>query len=122
MHLKLRAIDIWNCISCRWESTTSDDPFARTDRHVVRAKGDDSSAICRGYYQNTLVPGGTNVRNKCAAYFFEKLVLLDNFQVLVDKTLTSRYEWEEWNIFKKIPIGGVAFTEGKYVALFFHEF
>ena len=75
-------------------------------------KKSTNSAICRGYYQNTLVPGGTNARNKCAAYFFEKLVLLDTFQVLVDKTLTSRHEWMKWDIFKKLPVGVVAFTEG----------
>lgn len=79
---------------------------------MIRAKDDQGSAICRGYYQNTLVPGGTNARNQCAAYFFEKLVTLDDFQVLVDKALSSRYEWEKWDIFTKLPIGGVAFTEG----------
>jgi len=95
----------------RWQTTKSSDHFARTDQRVVRSNGKYSSAICRGYFQNTLVAGGTSARNQCAAYFSDKLVLLDNFQVLVDKTLTSRYEWQKWNIFTKLPIGGVAFTE-----------
>lgn len=84
----------------------------------MRTNGQDSSAICRGYHQNTLVPGGTNARNKCQAYFFDTLVFLDDFQVLVDKTLTSRYEWERWDIFTKLPIGGVAFTEGVAAATY----
>jgi len=98
----------------RWITTHADEKFARVDRHVIRAHGDDGgSAICRGYYQNTLVPGGTTTLNQCAAYFFEKLVLLEDFQVLVNSDLlTSRYEWEKWDIFTKLPIGVVAFTEG----------
>jgi len=95
----------------RWQSTKRDEHFARTDQRVVRSTGKYSSAICRGYFQNTLVAGGTNALNQCAAYFSDKLVLVDDFQVLVDKTLTSRYEWEKWDIFTKLPIGGVAFTE-----------
>jgi len=95
----------------RWKTTKNSESFARIDRHVVRSNGKDSSAICRGFFQNTLVPGGTTDHNQCAAYFSDKLVLLDEFQVLVDKTLTSRYEWQKWDIFTKLPIGGVAFTE-----------
>jgi len=95
----------------RWQTTKRSERFAQHDRHVVRSNGKDSSAICRGFFQNTLVPGGTTDQNHCAAYFSEKLVFLDDFQVLVDKTLTSRYEWQKWDIFTKLPIGGVAFTE-----------
>jgi len=95
----------------RWQTTKRSEHFARVDQRVVRSNGKYSSAICRGYFQNTLVPGGTNALNQCAAYFSDKLVLLDDFQVLVDKTLTSRYEWQKWDIFNKLPIGGVAFTE-----------
>ena len=94
----------------RWRYTHKDDPYAAVNPHVIRGKG-SGSAICRGYYQNTLVPGGTNPLNQCAAYFFEKLVILDDFQVLTDQTLTSRYEWFKWDIFTKVPVGAVAFTE-----------
>ena len=96
---------------CRWHFTKHNEHFARSDQRVVRSNGKYSSAICRGNFQNTLVAGGTNALNQCAAYFSDKLVLLDDFQVLVDKTLTSRYEWQKWDIFTKLPIGGVAFTE-----------
>ena len=95
---------------CRWQSTHKDDPYVLNSPHVVRGKR-GNSAICRGYFQNTLVPGGTtSSSNQCAAYFFEKLVFLDDFEVLVDQTLTSRYEWVQWDIFTKIPVGSV----GKY--------
>jgi len=95
----------------RWHFTKHNEHFARSDQRVVRSNGKYSSAICRGNFQNTLVAGGTNALNQCAAYFSDKLVLLDDFQVLVDKTLTSRYEWQKWDIFTKLPVGGVAFTE-----------
>ena len=98
-------------IICRWQSTHKDDPYVLNSLHVVRGKR-GNSAICRGYFQNTLVPGGTtSSSNQCAAYFFEKLVFLDDFEVLVDQTLTSRYEWVKWDIFTKIPVGSV----GKYI-------
>jgi hypothetical protein len=102
----------------RWQSTHKDDPYVLNSLHVVRGKR-GNSAICRGYFQNTLVPGGTtSSSNQCAAYFFEKLVFLDDFEVLVDQTLTSRYEWVQWDIFTKIPVGSVAFTEGVADATF----
>jgi len=102
----------------RWQSTHKDDPYVLNSLHVIRGKR-GNSAICRGYFQNTLVPGGTtSSSNQCAAYFFEKLVFLDDFEVLVDQTLTSRYEWVKWDIFTKIPVGSVAFTEGVADATF----
>ena len=88
------------------------------NHNIVRAGKDSEVSICRGYFQNTLVPGSTNARNQCVAYFFEKVVFLEDYQVLIDKTMTSRYQWVPWDIFTKIPIGGVAFTEGVVDATF----
>ena len=87
-------------------------------QNIVRPQSDSKVAICRGYFQNTLVPGSTNGQNQCVAYFFEKVVFLEDYQVLMDKTMTSRYKWVPWDIFTKIPLGAVAFTEGVAEATF----
>ena len=88
-------------------------------QNIVRPNSiSKGAAICRGYFQNTLVPGSTNEQNQCVAYFFEKVVFLEDFQVLMDKTMTSRYQWVPWDIFTKIPLGSVAFTEGVAEATF----
>ena len=100
----------------RWASTNSNETW--NVHNVVRAHGDTKVAICRGNFQNTLVPGSTNTKHQCVAYFFEKVVYLDEFQVLIDKTKTSRYQWVPWDIFTKIPIGSVAFTESVADATF----
>ena len=101
----------------RWASTNSNEAL-KMNHNIVRAGKDSEVSICRGYFQNTLVPGSTNARNQCVAYFFEKVVFLEDYQVLIDKTMTSRYQWVPWDIFTKIPIGGVAFTEGVADATF----
>ena len=36
----------------------------------------------------------------------------------MDQTLTSRYEWSKWDIFTKVPVGSVAFTESVADATF----
>ena len=36
-----------------------------------------SIAVCRGWYQNQQVAGGTDAKNRCAVSFFEKRQVLD---------------------------------------------
>ncbi len=51
------------------------------------------------------------MHGRCAVGFLGQRHLLTNYQVLVDLTSTSRLEWRHWNIFTKLPVGLVAYTE-----------
>ena len=107
----------------RWETTDSESGFSTRDSHVVRVhrKDRDSSAICRGWYQNQLVPGATILNGEkmlhCAVSFSGQLHLLESFQVMIDRSGTSRLEWQHWDFTTQLPVGLVAFTgETSYVA------
>ena len=101
----------------RWETTDSESGFSTRDSHVVRVdrKDRDSAAICRGWYQNILVPGmtilGTKTHNSkegalhCAVTFNNRLHLIESFQVMTDRAGTSRLEWRHWDQFTKMPVG-----------------
>jgi len=110
----------------RWESADSSKGFSTRDSHVVRVnrKDRDSAAVCRGWYQNILVPGMTlktggdgEGQLHCAVTFNKRLHLLDSYQVMTDRAGTSRLEWRHWDQFTKMPVGVVSFTEeSTYVA------
>jgi hypothetical protein len=48
---------------------------------------------------------------KCSVGSNGILHKLDKFQVMVDNTETTRLEWRKWDIFTKLPVGMVAYTE-----------
>ena len=102
----------------RWKLTSSSSRFYR-DTTVLKQ---GHAALCRGQYQNQIVPGWTDPRGKCAVGFFEKLHRLDSYQVLVDQENSARLEWRPWDIFTKLPNGMVAYTtddEHQYIAKYF---
>ena len=112
---KTKVYCLWH--DCRWETTDSESGFSTRDSHVVRVdrKDRDSAAICRGWYQNILVPGmtilGTKTHNSkegalhCAVTFNNRLHLIESFQVMTDRAGTSRLEWRHWDQFTKMPVG-----------------
>lgn len=97
----------------RWKSTSNQEVFYRHPTVIRRGQ----SSVCRGYYKNQMVQGSTDVQGRCAVGFFKEVHRLEQYQVLVDSTSMARLEWFKWDIFTKLPIGLVAYTEDKtYVA------
>ncbi len=94
-------------VNCRWKWTSSSSDFFR-DSSVLRLS---ESSLCRGYHENQLVPGSTDVYGRCVVGFFGKVFRLDKYQVMIDSTATTRLEWRRWNIFTKLPMGMVAYTD-----------
>eukprot|EP00094_Tigriopus_californicus_P011563 TCALIF_11168-PA protein Name:"Similar to uzip Protein unzipped (Drosophila melanogaster)" AED:0.09 eAED:0.09 QI:0/0/0.5/0.5/1/1/2/1441/488 len=96
-----------------WKSTSNQEVFYRHPTVIRHGQ----SSVCRGYYKNQMVQGSTDVQGRCAVGFFKELHRLEQYQVLVDGTSMARLEWFKWDIFTKLPIGLVAYTEDKtYVA------
>ncbi len=102
----------------RWKWTDIASAFYR-DSAVVRESG---WSVCRGYFQNVLLPGSTDVRGRCLVTFGEEQHVLESYQVLTDASSMARLEWTKWNIFTKLPFGSVAYTEqDTYVTRFWEE-
>ena len=59
----------------RWVNTDSTSSFSSDDRTVVRV---GSTAVCRGWYQNQQVAGGTDPKGRCSVTFFETRQLMEN--------------------------------------------
>ena len=72
------------------------------------AKG---TALCRGWFKNQLVAGGTDGLDRCAVLYGGQVHRIDAYQVLVNALNASRIEWRPWDIFTPRPIGLVAVTE-----------
>ena len=79
-------------LSSRWVSTDSSSSYSSDSPTVIRM---GSIAVCRGWYQNQQVAGGTDAKNRCAVSFFEKRQVLDKVSSGSDvfKPFFKRWRW-----------------------------
>jgi len=78
-------------------------------RENVVVKGEN--AICRIRKGHKIIPGRTDKSGQCIIGSSK----LDNYQVLVSLGGLARYEWKDWDMFKRPHVGTVAFNEKTFV-------
>jgi len=76
----------------------------------------ENTAVCRVRDGSRLRPGRTDLSGSCIAG--PGLVKHSNYQVLVNPTRLSRYEWKYWDMYRRPEPGTLAFNDVAFVASF----